>query len=302
MCLLAACKDLAQTSYFLASNSLHLTSMCLQYKPTVVACFCIYLACRWSRWEVIIGLTIYLGKNYFKLFSINFSYTCQIPESTEGKHWFHYVDETVTMDLLKQLTEEFIAIYEKSPARLKSKLNSIKALAQGCNRNQGQVKDKKPDQDWKVADVMKMYQPADSVPVSGSSGQTQSLSYTAAGQGPLSNDQPQPTGQSVPPPMLPPPSHQSQQIRKSEMHSSSQHRSHHTSSTSSSHHPSKIGFASADVQGSIGCNIYSHSRSFTCIFTFAKITKSAVINSNLSRRLVATLVGPANILALILRR
>lgn len=50
--LLSACKDLAQTSYFLASNSLHLTSMCLQYKPTVVACFCIYLACKWSRWEV----------------------------------------------------------------------------------------------------------------------------------------------------------------------------------------------------------------------------------------------------------
>lgn len=47
-----ACKDLAQTSYFLASNSLHLTTMCLKYRPTVVACFCIYLACKWSRWEV----------------------------------------------------------------------------------------------------------------------------------------------------------------------------------------------------------------------------------------------------------
>lgn len=32
--------------------SLHLTTMCLQYKPTVVACFCIHLACKWSRWEV----------------------------------------------------------------------------------------------------------------------------------------------------------------------------------------------------------------------------------------------------------
>ncbi|GBP85430.1 Cyclin-T2 [Eumeta japonica] len=37
-------KDLAQTSYFMASNSLHLTTMCLQYRPTVVACFCIHLA------------------------------------------------------------------------------------------------------------------------------------------------------------------------------------------------------------------------------------------------------------------
>lgn len=45
-------KDLAQTSYFMASNSLHLTTMCLQYKPTVVACFCIHLACKWSSWEV----------------------------------------------------------------------------------------------------------------------------------------------------------------------------------------------------------------------------------------------------------
>ena len=48
-------KDLAQTSYFMASNSLHLTTMCLQYKPTVVACFCIHLACKWSSWEVIGG-------------------------------------------------------------------------------------------------------------------------------------------------------------------------------------------------------------------------------------------------------
>uniref|UniRef100_T1GVL8 Cyclin N-terminal domain-containing protein n=1 Tax=Megaselia scalaris TaxID=36166 RepID=T1GVL8_MEGSC len=79
--------------------------MCLQYKPTVVACFCIYLACKWSRWE--------------------------IPQSTEGKHWFYYVDKNVTMDLLKLLTDEFIAIYEKSPARLKSKLINIKNLAQG---------------------------------------------------------------------------------------------------------------------------------------------------------------------------
>ncbi|XP_037908195.1 cyclin-T isoform X2 [Hermetia illucens] len=110
--LVKACKDLAQTSYFLASNSLHLTSMCLQYRPTVVACFCIYLACKWSRWE--------------------------IPQSTEGKHWFHYVDTSVTLDLLKQLTDEFLAIYEKSPARLKSKLNSIKALAQSARMNEPQ--------------------------------------------------------------------------------------------------------------------------------------------------------------------
>ncbi|XP_017003533.2 cyclin-T [Drosophila takahashii] len=128
--LVKACKDLAQTSYFLASNSLHLTSMCLQYRPTVVACFCIYLACKWSRWE--------------------------IPQSTEGKHWFYYVDKSVSLDLLKQLTDEFIAIYEKSPARLKSKLNSIKAIAQGASNRTANSKDK-PKEDWKITEMMKGY-------------------------------------------------------------------------------------------------------------------------------------------------
>lgn len=52
---LAASKDLAQTSYFMATNSLHLTTMCLQVKPTMVACVCIHLACKWSRWTVRSG-------------------------------------------------------------------------------------------------------------------------------------------------------------------------------------------------------------------------------------------------------
>jgi len=36
-----------------AVYSLHLTSMCLQYVPTVVACVCIHLACKWSSFEVL---------------------------------------------------------------------------------------------------------------------------------------------------------------------------------------------------------------------------------------------------------
>ncbi|XP_043497996.1 cyclin-T-like isoform X2 [Polistes fuscatus] len=99
--LVKASKDLAQTSYFMASNSLHLTTMCLQYKPTVVACFCIHLACKWSNWE--------------------------IPQSNEGRHWFWYVDKTVTSDLLQQLTAEFLHIFDKCPSRLKKKIMSISA-------------------------------------------------------------------------------------------------------------------------------------------------------------------------------
>ncbi|KAK6620223.1 hypothetical protein RUM44_006624 [Polyplax serrata] len=97
--LVRASKDLAQTSYFMASNSLHLTTMCLQYKPTVVACFCIHLACKWSNWE--------------------------IPRSNEGKDWFWYIDKTVTIDLLEQLTAEFLAILDKCPTKLKRKMMSM---------------------------------------------------------------------------------------------------------------------------------------------------------------------------------
>lgn len=55
-------------------SSLHLTTFCLQYSPPVVACVCIHLACKWSNWE--------------------------IPVSTDGKHWWEYVDATVTLELL----------------------------------------------------------------------------------------------------------------------------------------------------------------------------------------------------------
>ncbi|XP_062453160.1 cyclin-T1 isoform X2 [Rhea pennata] len=73
--------------------SLHLTTFSLQYTPPVVACVCIHLACKWSNWE--------------------------IPVSTDGKHWWEYVDGTVTLELLDELTHEFLQILEKTPNRLK---------------------------------------------------------------------------------------------------------------------------------------------------------------------------------------
>ncbi|KAM4700181.1 cyclin-T1 [Discoglossus pictus] len=91
--LVRASKDLAQTSYFMATNSLHLTTFSLQYTPPVVACVCIHLACKWSNWE--------------------------IPVSTDGKPWWEYVDVTVTLKLLDELTHEFLQILEKTPNRLK---------------------------------------------------------------------------------------------------------------------------------------------------------------------------------------
>lgn len=65
---------LATYTYPHPTYSLHLTTFCLQYKPTVIACVCIHLACKWSNWE--------------------------IPVSTDGKHWWEYVDNSVTLELL----------------------------------------------------------------------------------------------------------------------------------------------------------------------------------------------------------
>jgi len=76
--------------------SLHLTTMCLRYPPTIVACVCIHLACEWSRYK--------------------------IPESREGKAWFHYIDPSADQALLDRLTQEFLVIFKKCPSRLKKKI------------------------------------------------------------------------------------------------------------------------------------------------------------------------------------
>ncbi|XP_042567665.1 cyclin-T2b [Cyprinus carpio] len=85
--LVRASKDLAQTSYFMATNSLHLTTFCLQHKPTVVACVCIHLACKWSNWEIPTNLT--------------------------------FLKKIIMFSVSVDLTHEFLQILEKTPSRLK---------------------------------------------------------------------------------------------------------------------------------------------------------------------------------------
>ncbi|OQR75190.1 cyclin t-like [Tropilaelaps mercedesae] len=70
--------------------------MCLQYKPTVVACLCIYMACKWTSW--------------------------QIPQSNEGKEWFNYIDDTVTKQLLEELMTEFLACLDKCPEKTRTRI------------------------------------------------------------------------------------------------------------------------------------------------------------------------------------
>ena len=71
---------------------------CRRFPPTIVACFCIHLACKWSNYK--------------------------IPLSAHNKEWFVYMDPTVTSELLEQLTEEFLSIYEQCPSRLKRKIKA----------------------------------------------------------------------------------------------------------------------------------------------------------------------------------
>ncbi|XP_054722741.1 cyclin-T2-like [Uloborus diversus] len=104
--LVKASKDLAQTSYFMATTSLHMTTMCLQYKPTIVACVCIHLACKWSSWK--------------------------IEPCSEGKEWYYYVDKSVTLELLETLTQEFIAILETSPHKFRRRFMAAQKEAANC--------------------------------------------------------------------------------------------------------------------------------------------------------------------------
>merc|ERR1711963_448259 len=108
--LVKAAKELAQTSYSMATNSLHLTTMCLRYSPTTVACVCIHLACKWSNYK--------------------------IPLSAQKKEWFTYIDQEVTIELLEKLTEEFLAILDKYPeSRLRKK--KIMNSKQGAKELEG---------------------------------------------------------------------------------------------------------------------------------------------------------------------
>ena len=49
----------------MATNSLHLTTMCLRYPPTIVACVCIHLACKWSKYEIPISGEVMFAACHF---------------------------------------------------------------------------------------------------------------------------------------------------------------------------------------------------------------------------------------------
>jgi len=50
--MIKAPRDLAEAAYLTATNSLILTNFCVKFPPEKVACFCIYLACKWTGIKV----------------------------------------------------------------------------------------------------------------------------------------------------------------------------------------------------------------------------------------------------------
>jgi hypothetical protein len=57
-------------------------------------------------------------------------FSLKIPDSSEGKAWYSYVDESVTLETLKKLTEEYLQILERSPSKFKSKMKAITSNGQ----------------------------------------------------------------------------------------------------------------------------------------------------------------------------
>lgn len=85
--LIGAQKSVTKLAYELATNSLHFTTMCLEYNPTTVACVCLHIA--------------------FKRFSLS------IDKSKEGKDWWSYLDPNIDFATIDQKTKEYVTIIDK---------------------------------------------------------------------------------------------------------------------------------------------------------------------------------------------
>jgi len=79
-------RELSQVAYFMATNSLYLTTFCLEMRSEIVAATCIYLAFAWSEFEV--GL------------------------SSDGRRWWSYLDNDLTEETLKENVRTYIRILE----------------------------------------------------------------------------------------------------------------------------------------------------------------------------------------------
>lgn len=85
-------RELSQVAYFMATNSLYLTTFCLEMRSEIVAATCIYLAFKWSEFEV--GL------------------------STDGREWWSYLDQNLSEETLIDNVKTYVKILQDHPARM----------------------------------------------------------------------------------------------------------------------------------------------------------------------------------------
>lgn len=102
--MIKAPRDLAEAAYLTATNSLILTNFCVKFSSEKVACFCIYLACKWTR--------------------------LKIPVSTEGMQWYEYVNHDIKEQELEEISKEYLEIFEKCSHKIKRKLGIEKTKSQ----------------------------------------------------------------------------------------------------------------------------------------------------------------------------
>ncbi|XP_057329784.1 cyclin-T-like [Microplitis mediator] len=94
-----ACKELCKIFLQMANYTLQMTSMCVKYKPAVVASFCIYFTIQSSQWK--------------------------IPQVIDGNLWFWLLDTKVTFDLLIKMDREFKAVLDKMSPRIKNRVMGL---------------------------------------------------------------------------------------------------------------------------------------------------------------------------------
>jgi hypothetical protein len=100
--MIKAPRDLAEAAYLTATNSLILTNFCVKFSSEKVACFCIYLACKWT--------------------------SLIIPTSSEGLQWYQYVKHDIVEQELEDISKEYLTIYDKCLPKIQKKLGKSKTL------------------------------------------------------------------------------------------------------------------------------------------------------------------------------
>ena len=97
-------KEVSHAAYALASCALHFTKVCIQYRPILVACMCIDVSSKWSN--------------------------THIPLSKENLPWYHYMDPSVTLAEIQQVSADFLDQVNKYPDKIRQKIRS-QVMGQG---------------------------------------------------------------------------------------------------------------------------------------------------------------------------